>query len=130
MRGSDILLRVFAVLIALRGIDNILKSQSIERGLVFFGVQLTGTANAIMGPLFGIFMIAYAYGIWRMRRYALPAGIAYAVFAILNMLLFPIRTGLTGGAAWAIGYAVYAVVGVAVTVGAPWILYQRREQLH
>ena len=127
--SKTVLLRIMSVLIGLRGLDDILKSQSAERGLVFFGVQLAGTANAIVGPALGVFMLVYALGIWQMRRFAIPMGIAYAIFSALNMALFPLRTGLPGGAIYVPGYAVYVVIGLSVTVGVPWLMWRDKDAL-
>jgi hypothetical protein len=127
--STTVLLRILAVLIGLRGLDDILKSQSAERGLVFFGEQLAGTANAVLGPALGVFMLVYALGIWQMRRFAIPMGIAYALFSALNMALFPLRTGLPDGAIYAPGYAIYVVIGLTITAGVPWLLWRSKDSL-
>ena len=41
-------------------------------GFVFFGMKLSGVPNAIVAPLFGILLAVLAYGIWTMRRFAMP----------------------------------------------------------
>ena len=53
-RGAT--LTIFALLFALLAISNFLKPFHLDpnAGFVFLGTKLTGTANAIMGPLFGI----------------------------------------------------------------------------
>jgi hypothetical protein len=122
------MLRVFAVLIALRALTDVFKPFSTGARLVFFGVFLGGWLNAIIAPLLGIFMLVYAWGLWNERRFALPMGVAYAIFATINMLAFPIfnsppeRFGYTG-------YALFVLFGLAVSWGAVWLLSQRKAQL-
>ena len=87
-------LTIFAILFGLLAISNLLKPLQIgggQTGFVFFGQRLSGTPNMIIGPLFGLFLGLYAYGIWNMRRFALAMGHAYALYVILNLILFSMR---------------------------------------
>ncbi len=72
-KSRGVTLTIFAVLFALLAISNFLKPLHLEpnEGFVFLGTKLTGAANAVMGPLFGIILLVYAYGIWAMRKFAL-----------------------------------------------------------
>src|SRR5207244_8919169 len=89
----------------------------LRPGFVLFGHRLSGTANAVVGPLFGLYLLVYAAGIWRMRRWALPMGTVYAAYVIANLTLFmlrdpePMREGALFG-------AVYALVAIGVSWGA------------
>ena len=100
----------------------------LRPGFVLFGHRLAGTANAVVGPLFGLYLLVYAIGIWRMRRWALPMGVAYAGYVLANLVLFtlrdpdPWREGAVFG-------AIYAVVALGVSWGAVWALSQRRAAL-
>jgi len=97
-------------------------------GFVFFGQPLSGTTSAVVGPLFGLYLLVYAVGIWRMRQWALPMGAAYAVYVIANLTLFmmrdpaPMREGALFG-------TIYAVVTIGLSWGAVWLLSQRRAAL-
>ena len=73
-KSRGVTLTIFAVLFALLAISNFLKPFHLDPsvGFVFMGTKLTGAGNAVMGPLFGIILLAYAYGIWAMRQFALP----------------------------------------------------------
>src|ERR1700675_1127829 len=86
-------LTTFAVLFAILALSNCLKPFHLDPniGFVFFGLKTHGIANAILGPAFGVLLVAYAIGIWRMRRWVLPIAYAYAVYVILNLLLYTIR---------------------------------------
>src|SRR5438552_19210222 len=101
-RGSA--LTVFAVLFLVLAISNFLKPLQIgaQTGFVFLGRRLTGTANAVMGPLFGLYLLVYAIGIWRMRGYALTMGALYAAYVVVNLILFNFRMPREPG----IGYIV------------------------
>src|SRR5213594_194568 len=63
----------------------------LRPGFVLFGHRLSGTMNAVVGPLFGLYLLVYAAGIWHMRRWALPMGAVYAAYVIANLLLFTVR---------------------------------------
>src|SRR4029077_4243396 len=94
-RGTP--LTMLAILFALGGIMDIQKPfgstnwAGLRIGLVFFGKRLTGTPETILGPLLGISLLVYAAGIWRMRRYALGFGYAYATYVTVNVVLFSMR---------------------------------------
>ncbi|HYK63989.1 MAG TPA: hypothetical protein VEY94_03510 [Patescibacteria group bacterium] len=58
-------------------------------GLVILGHKFHGVAhNLVLGPLFGLILFAYAFGIWNMRTWVLPLSIAYAFYVPANMVLF------------------------------------------
>ncbi|MGB0059251.1 hypothetical protein [Candidatus Binatus sp.] len=58
-------------------------------GLVILGHKFHGVAhNLILGPLFGVVLLIYAYGIWNLRTWALRFSIVYAFYVPTNMVLF------------------------------------------
>ena len=123
-------LTVFAVLFGLLAVSNLLKPLQLtsSAGFVFFGRRLDGAANMILGPLFGVLLAVYAYGIWNMRRFAMPIAHAYATYVILNLILFTFQVpeGYTLPVAF---MAVYAVVAVGVSLGSAILLTQRKAEL-
>jgi len=131
-RGS--LLTVLALLFGLLAVSDLAKpleaslGGGLRPGFVLFGHRLSGTANAVVGPLFGLYLLVYAAGIWRMRWWALPIGVVYAIYVIVNLTLFtfrdpePMREGVLFG-------AIYALVAIGVSWGAVWLLSQRRAAL-
>lgn len=129
----DTILTVFAVLFGILAISNLLKPFAVtsDTGFVLFGHRLTGTANAIAGPLFGLFLAIYAAGIWRLRKYAGPMAWAYAIYVLINLVLFNFYGPKPEGAG--LGYAlfglVYAVIALGVSFGAAVALRQRAAQL-
>lgn len=128
----DTTLTVFAVLFAILAVSNLLKPFQLvgdQTGFVFFGTRLTGTANAIAGPLFGIYLLTYTAGIWNMKRYALPMAVAYAVYVVLNLVLFPIFTPSPDTAGYMLFSVVYAVIAIGVSAGAAVALSRRKADL-
>ncbi|MBV8134874.1 MAG: hypothetical protein JO121_04400 [Deltaproteobacteria bacterium] len=126
-------LTIFAIGYILLAISDMLKPYQQTRspgvGLVFFGHKLTATANLIIAPLFGIFFVIYAIGIWRMKRYALPMSLAYAVYAVLNPLLFNFVFHGSNGSSNPIVLMIVYAVGLAVPIATAVILTQRRAEL-
>ena len=88
-----------------------------------------GIANAILGPAFGALLVAYAIGIWRMRRWVLPIAYAYAVYVILNLLLYTIRNAGSGRQPSAVFMLLYMAVAIGVSAGSAVLLYRRRQEL-
>jgi hypothetical protein len=119
-----------ALLFGLLALSNFAKPVTLgpTPGFVLLGRRLSGATSAAVGSLFGLYLLVYAAGIWRMQRWALPMGVLYAAYVIANLLLFvvrdpePMREGLlfTG---------VYTVVAIGVSSGTVWLLAQRRAGL-
>jgi len=117
-------LRVLAVLFAGRGVMNLLKRFGTGSGLVFFGHLLP--PDTLLAPLLGIAMIAYAWGLWTHAGWAIPLGVAYAVLATANLLLFPVFTPMPERIPmWA--YALYVVGGMGLSWGSVWLLWRVRS---
>jgi hypothetical protein len=125
-RGAT--LTIFAILFVLLAISNFAKplSHSAGVGFVFLGDRLSGTANAILGPLFGVILLVYAYGIWAMRKFALPLAYIYTAWVIVNMVMFTMKNSDTGN-------LLVIVVSIAVGIGVPLasaiILSRRKDEL-
>jgi hypothetical protein len=86
---------VFAVLFGILAFSNLLKPFRFggdQTGFVLLGERLSGLANTIAGPVFGLFLALYAFGIWQRKRFALPMGHAYATYVVLNLILFSVKT--------------------------------------
>jgi hypothetical protein len=128
------LLTVLALLFGLLAVSDLAKpleaslGGGLRPGFVLFGHRLSGTSNAVVGPLFGLYLLVYAAGIWRMRRFALPVGTVYGIYVIANLTLFmvrdpePMREGVLFG-------VLYTLVAIGVSWGAVWLLSQRRAAL-
>lgn len=125
-RGT--VLTVCAILFALLGVSNALKplEASATQGFVLFGQRLSGTPNLIAGPIFALLLWAYAAGIWRMRRWALPLGCVYAAYVIVNLVLY---SRASTEAPPALFMLVYILIAVGTSSGAAYLLYRRRAEL-
>ena len=127
-----VLLTIIAILFAILAISDILKPLHLEgptTGLVFFGTRQSGIADAILGPLMGIILLFYAAGIWRMRRYAMTLGWIYAVYVIVNLVLFTQFNPPAKSQSEMIFGVVYMILAIGITVGTAIILMRRRQAL-
>ena len=125
-------LTIFAMLFALIALSNFSKPfrHRADIGFVFLGTRLTGVPNLIAAPLFGTILAVYAYGIWTMRKFALPIGYFYAAYVILNLLLFNVRTGVVGSAHPSIAFMLaYVVIAIGVSSGSALLLNRRKADL-
>ncbi len=132
-KSRGVTLTIFALLLALMAISNFGKpfSHNPGVGFVFFGTRLSGAPNMIVAPIFGIVLAVYAYGILAMRKFALPIGIFYAAYVIVNMPLFLVKyqgTAVMQEHSWA--YLLpYPFVAIGVSSGAAWLLYRRKADM-
>ena len=120
---------IFAILFGLLGVSNISKPLSGGRGhFVFLGTRTSGVANAILGPAFGIFLLIYAFGIWRQKRWAVPMAWAYAAYVPINLVLFTIKTQQQD---WhsPVNAIVYLAIALGVSWGSAILMTKRRAQL-
>ncbi len=131
-RSRGAWLTTCAVLFALLAVSNLLKPLQLggeQTGFVFLGTRLSGLANTIAGPLFGIFLAAYAYAIWHLRRFALPMAHAYATWVIVNLVLWQGNDATEKTTTMVLFGIVYAVVAIGVSLGAAVTLTKRKAEL-
>ena len=125
-------LTILAILFAILAVSDILKPLHLEgatTGLVFFGKRLSGTPDAILGPILGIILLIYAAGIWRMRRYALYLGYAYAIYVTINLALFSMRNPPPASQGEMIFGLVYIVFALAFSWGTAILLSRHKGEL-
>ena len=126
------LFTIVAVPFALLAVSNLLKPLQFggeQTGFVFFGQRLSGMANTIAGPLFGLYLLVYAYGIWNQKRFALPMSHAYALYVVLNLLLFTANNTRPPGVGYLFFGIVYSVLAIGISVGAAVFLTSRKAEL-
>ncbi len=124
-------LTVFAVLFGILAISNLLKPFQFggeQTAFVFLGQRTSGIWNTLLGPLFGVFLAVFAYGIWNMKRFAMPMAHAYATYVLLNLALWSLR-GPHGDDLPVWGAMLYAAVAIGVSATAAVILTQRKADL-
>lgn len=126
------ILRITAVLFTMLAVSNLLKPFQIwgeQTGFVWLGQRLSGNANAIMGPLFGLYLLVYAWGIWRQKFFVLPMAYVYGVYVIINLALFiSIQSGSSKEGNVLFGL-VYALVAIGVSTGTALLLTKYRTSL-
>ena len=87
-------LTVMAVLFVVLAISDFTKALQHANdpavgGLVILGHKFHRTfANLTLGPLFGLFLLTYAYGLWNLKRWVIPISVFYAFYVPANMVLF------------------------------------------
>jgi hypothetical protein len=131
-RSRGRLLSLAAILFALLAMSNLLKPLQLwgeHTGFVLLGTRLSGTANAIVGPLFGLYLLVYALGIWYQKRFALPMAYAYAVYVIVNLVLFITSQPVTSGPGNLLMGLMYTVLAIAGSSGTALLLTKRRAAL-
>lgn len=93
-RARGPFLTVMAVLLGVLAVSNFTKAFQFLRdpahlGIVIFGVRFESVAsNMILGPLMGVVLAAYAYGLWKLEPWVAPLSIAYAFYVPVNLALF------------------------------------------
>ena len=132
--SRDWLLTTLAVLMGFMAVSNFWKpvAQRIDpgspAGFVFLGTRLQGVANAVVGPLFGLLLAAYAYGVWTMRRWVVPLACAYAAYVIANLVLFLLNAPQAEKPPL-LGMLAYAAVAIGVSSGGAYYLARYRDRL-
>ncbi len=125
-RGTT--LTIFAVLFAILAVSNLLKPFQIggeETGFVLFGTRLAGTPNLIAGIIAGLYLLVYAYGIWNMKRFAVGMAHAYALYVMLNLLMFMFRDVDVSDHFGIIVIIAYSCVAFGVSLGYAFMLTKR-----
>lgn len=117
----DLLRKFIAALIVLRSLTNFGKPFDPQSGFVVLGRLMHGAPwTTVVAPLFSVGMIAYAAMLWQNRPIAFPLAIAYAIWATLNVVLFPIIEGVPARfEPWM--YVIFAVPGIVLPWLAVWI---------
>ena len=124
-------LTIFAILFGLLAVSNFLKPvlASAQTGFVFFGTRTSGLENAILGPLFGLFLVVYGAGIWRMKKYAMPLAYAYFLYVLLNTILFTVKNPETHSSGSPLLRLLFIAAGLGIPLASALILTRRRAEL-
>ena len=147
-----IALTIAALFFVVIAVESVLKPFETRPGMGFMllGFRTDGLLEAIVARVHAALMLAIAYGIWRLRRYALYSLLVYAPYVLLNIILFSLRydwpdlqgggpTGILGtgifglpspgdipGPVFAVSYALFAV---GMPCGIAYLLFRRRPEL-
>ena len=133
-RSRGPFLTVMAVLFAVLALSNFTKAWQHLRdptklGMVVFGVRHeTVASNLLLGGLVGAILVAYAYGLWRLRAWVAPLSIAYAFYVPVNLVLFwAFQTG--PDIPPALGLLGYLAVAFTGSIGTALYLAYHRDKL-
>lgn len=97
-------------------------------GVVILGHKFHGVLhNLILGPLVGIVLLIYAYGIWNLRGWVLALSIAYAFYVPFNLALFWSLHQLPPPTVRFI--VIYLIIALGGSIGTAIVLTYKREQL-
>lgn len=87
-------LTVMAVLLGILAVSNCTKALQHLRdpshlGIVIFGVRFESvSSNVLLGPMMGIVLAAYSFGLWTLKPWVAPLSIVYAFYVPVNLVLF------------------------------------------
>ena len=87
-------LTVMAVLFGVLAVSNCTKAlQHLHDpkmlGIVIFGVRFESVpSNLLLGPMMGLVLAAYAYGVWKLKPWVALLSIVYAFYVPVNLALF------------------------------------------
>jgi len=123
-----------AVLFGVLAVSNFTKALQHLRdpghlGIVIFGVRFESVpSNLILGPLMGLVLAAYAYGLWKLKPWVAPLSIVYAFYVPLNLVLFWYLQ--TGPEIPPLGFIlVYLAFAFTGSIGTALYLAYHREKL-
>ena len=128
-----IFLTVMAILFVVLAISDFTKvlqhaNDPAVGGLVILGHKFhRAFANLTLGPLFGLFLLTYAYGLWHMKRWVIPLSDFYAFYVPANMVLFWSLHKLDPPSVRFIVF--YLFVSLTGSIGTALYLAFHREQL-
>jgi uncharacterized membrane protein (DUF2068 family) len=88
---------------------------------------LPSAFSGALRPASGIFLLIYALGMWRRRRWAVPMAWIYAAYVPINLTLFTIKTPQK----WQSPFfaSVYVVIALGVSSGSAILLTRQIRQL-
>jgi hypothetical protein len=125
-------LTVMAILLVVAAISDFTKvfqhAHAGHLGLVILGHRFVRRlANVTLGPLFGLFLLSYAYGIWNMKAWVIPIAVFYAFYVPTNEVLFWSLHQLPSPTLSFI--VLYLIVSLTTSIGTALYLGLHRDQL-
>ena len=127
-------LTAMAVLFGILALSNCTKAFQHLRdpghlGIVIFGARFESVpSNLILGPLMGLVLASYAYGLWRLKPWVARLSIVYAFYVPTNLVLFWYRQ--TGPDIPPLRFIlVYLAVAFTGSIGTALYLAYHRDKL-
>lgn len=133
-KRRDRFLTVVSVLFGVLAVSNCTKAFQHLRdpahlGIVIFGVRFESVgANMILGPMMGVILAVYAYGLWKLRSWVAPLSAVYAFYVPVNLVLFWYRQ--TGPEIPPVGFILaYLAVAFTGSIGTALYVAYHRDKL-
>ena len=127
-------LTVMMVLFAILTLSDFTKAlqhlrQPDHLGIVIMGVRFESfLSNLIFGPMLGLVIGAYTYGLWKLKSWLVPLSIVYAFYVPVNLVLFWWRD--MGPNIPSLGFMiVYLTFAFTGSIGTALYLAYHREKL-
>ena len=129
--GPGVALTIAALIFAFAGVQSVLKpfSTGPDAGFMLFGYRTDGLLEAVASGVHAVLMFALAYGIWRLKRYALYVLLAYTPYILLNLILFSLRYDWPSPLPAPLFPLLYALIALGVPGATAALLARRRLQL-
>ncbi len=98
-------------------------------GIVIMGVRFESFwSNLILGPMLGLVIGAYTYGLWKLKSWLVPLSIVYAFYVPLNLVLFWWRD--MGPSIPSLGFMiVYLAFALTGSIGTALYIAYHRDKL-
>ncbi len=122
--------RGLAICFWLLAVSNFSKPLQLSEhsGFVLFGSRLTGGDAVLWSVVFGLYMVVYGLGLWRMKRMVIGMAHAYALYVVVNLLLYWTNNPPPSGADVILA-VLYSLVAVGVSAGSAVLLSLHRKEL-
>ncbi len=124
-----ILALVFVVVV----VQSIMKpfATAPDAGFMLLGFRTDGLLEAIASRVHAALMLGLAYGIWRLKRYALFFLLVYTPYILLNLILYSLRYEWhpPGDLPVPLFVVIYALIALGVPGGTAYLLSRRRPEL-
>ena len=126
-------LTISALIFVVAAVQSILKpfDTGPEAGFMLLGFRTDGLLEAIVARVHAALMLGLAYGIWRLRRYALYFLLVYTPYVLLNLILYSLRYEwpAPGDLPAPLIAVIYALIALGVPGGTAYLLSRRRPEL-
>ncbi len=126
-------LTILALIFFVSAVSSILKPYATapDAGFMLLGFRTDGLLEAIVARVHAALMLGLAYGIWRLKRYALYFLLVYTPYVLLNLILSSFRYEWhpPGNLPVPLFMVIYAVIALGVPGGTAYLLSRRRPEL-
>jgi hypothetical protein len=128
-----VVLTILALIFVVAAVQSLLKPYGTgpTSGFMLFGFRTDGLLEAIVARVHAALMLGLAFGIWRLKRYALYILLVYTPYVLLNLILFTLRYDWRspGEIPVPLVATIYSLIALGVPGGTAYLLSRRRPEL-